>query len=91
MIRLDVGNELPDEVGDAYARYRGQLIGLATLLSGSQAIAEEVVQDVFTAAIPKWNTIQTADYYLKRARSRCRPRLRSPPPRETLRSASFCW
>ena len=67
MIRLDVGNELPDEVGDIYARYRGQLIGLATLLSGSRATAEEVVQDVFTAAIPKWNTIQNADYYLRRS------------------------
>ncbi len=67
MIRLDVGDELPDEVSDIYAQHRGQLIGLATLLTGSRATAEEVVQDVFAAAIPRWGTIDNAEHYLKRS------------------------
>ncbi len=50
-----------------YHRYRNQLLGLATLLSGSRAVAEEVVQDVFAAAIPRWDLIDNHEWYLKRA------------------------
>lgn len=50
-----------------YHQYRNRLLGLATLLSGSRAVAEEVVQDVFAAAIPRWDLIDNHDWYLKRA------------------------
>lgn len=50
-----------------YHRYRNQLLGLATLLSGSRAVAEEVVQDVFAAAIPRWDLIDNHEWYLRRA------------------------
>ena len=50
-----------------YHQYRNQLLGLATLLSGSRAVAEEVVQDVFAAAIPRWNSIENPEWYLKRS------------------------
>ena len=50
-----------------YQQYRHQLLGLATLLSGSRAVAEEVVQDVFAAAIPRWDMIDNHEWYLKRS------------------------
>ena len=50
-----------------YHQYRNRLLGLATLLSGSRAVAEEVVQDVFAAAIPRWGLIDNHEWYLKRA------------------------
>ncbi len=50
-----------------YHQYRSQLLGLATLLSGSRAVAEEVVQDVFAAAIPRWELIDNHEWYLKRS------------------------
>lgn len=50
-----------------YHQYRNQLLGLATLLSGSRAIAEEVVQDVFATAIPRWDSIDNHEWYLKRS------------------------
>lgn len=92
MIPLDVHDEQPDEVSDAYVQHRVQLIGLATLLTGSRAVAEEVVQDVFAAAIPRWGTIENAEYYLKRSvvnrvRSLGRRETRTralPRPRETV-------
>ncbi len=64
---MDVDEQPPDDVGGAYAQHRRQLIGLATLLTGSRAVAEEVVHDVFAAAIPKWHTIDNPEYYLKRS------------------------
>lgn len=60
-------SECSDSVDETYVRQRHQLIGLATLLTGSRTVAEEVVQDVFAAAIPRWDTIQNPEHYLKRA------------------------
>jgi RNA polymerase sigma factor (sigma-70 family) len=62
-----VGEEQPDAIGAMYHQYRNQLLGLATLLSGSRAVAEEVVQDVFAAAIPRWAVIDNHEWYLKRS------------------------
>lgn len=67
MIRFGVGEEQPDAIGAMYHQYRNQLLGLATLLSGSRAVAEEVVQDVFAAAIPRWELIDNHEWYLKRS------------------------
>jgi RNA polymerase sigma factor (sigma-70 family) len=54
-------------IGAMYHQYRNQLLGLATLLSGSRAVAEDVVQDVFAAAIPRWDLIDNHEWYLKRS------------------------
>lgn len=62
-----MGEEQPDAIGAMYHQYRSQLLGLATLLSGSRAVAEEVVQDVFAAAIPRWDVIDNHEWYLKRS------------------------
>ncbi len=67
MIRFGVDDEQPDAIGAMYHQYRNQLLGLATLLSGSRAVAEEVVQDVFAAAIPRWDLIDNHEWYLKRS------------------------
>lgn len=67
MIRFGVDDEQPDGVDVMYRQYRNQLLGLATLLSGSRAVAEEVVQDVFAAAIPRWDLIDNHEWYLKRS------------------------
>jgi len=67
VIRLDVDDEQPDAIGAIYHQHRRQLLGLATLLTGSRAAAEEIVQDVFAAAIPRWDTIDNHEYYLKRS------------------------
>jgi RNA polymerase sigma factor (sigma-70 family) len=55
------------EVGEAYLAHANELVALATLLTGSRALAEEVVQDVFAAAIPRWATIENPAHYLKRS------------------------
>lgn len=66
---------------DVFDRLRRELLGLATLLSGSRSVAEEVVQDVFEAAIPRWDTIEQPEHYLKRSVVN---RVRTLGRRETL-------
>ncbi|MEN9506135.1 MAG: hypothetical protein RI958_2061 [Actinomycetota bacterium] len=61
------GDEANREVEDAFDRHRSALVGLATLLSGSRSLGEEIVQDVFAAAIPRWGTIEHPEHYLKRS------------------------
>jgi len=67
VIRFGVDEEQPDAIGAIYHQYRNQLLGLATLLSGSRSVAEEVVQDVFATAIPRWDLIDNHEWYLKRS------------------------
>jgi len=62
-----VDDEQPDAIGAMYQQFKNQLLGLATLLSGPRAIAEEVVQDVFATAIPRWESIDNHELYLKRS------------------------
>jgi DNA-directed RNA polymerase specialized sigma24 family protein len=42
-----------ETVDDVYRRLGDDLIALATLLAGTRAVAEEIVHDVFAAAIPR--------------------------------------
>ena len=44
------------EIAEVFDRHRSSLLGLAILLTGSRAVAEEVVQDAFANAIPRWET-----------------------------------
>jgi len=39
VIRFGVDEEQPDAIGAIYHQYRNQLLGLATLLSGSRSVA----------------------------------------------------
>jgi RNA polymerase sigma factor (sigma-70 family) len=71
MSELPVDDEpvtLADEsVEAAYRRLGHELVGLATLLTGSRQAGEELVHDVFAAAIPRWDSIDRPEHYLRRA------------------------
>jgi RNA polymerase sigma factor (sigma-70 family) len=56
-----------EPVEAAYRRLGRELLGLATLLTGSRQAAEELVHDVFLAAIPRWTSIDQPEHYLRRA------------------------
>lgn len=49
-----------------YRRERGGLVRLAFLLTGSQAAAEDLVQDVFLRARPRLDTVDEPAAYLRR-------------------------
>ncbi len=66
VIRIDPDAE-PSDADAAYAELYGPLVGLATLLTGSRATAEEVVQDAFTAALARWASIRDPERYLKQS------------------------
>lgn len=55
------------EIAEVFDRHRSSLLGLAILLTGSRAVAEEVVQDAFANAIPRWENIEDPEHYLRRA------------------------
>ena len=48
-----------------FAAKRVQMVRLATLLVGSPAIAEEVVQDAFTSVNERWETVERPGAYLR--------------------------
>ena len=48
-----------------FAAKRLPMVRLATLLVGSPAIAEEVVQDAFAAVSGRWDTVDKPDAYLR--------------------------
>jgi RNA polymerase sigma factor (sigma-70 family) len=52
---------------EAYREHRLALLRLAYLVGGSRELAEDVVQGVFTAAHPRWDQVEDALPYLKRA------------------------
>lgn len=54
-------------VDEAFAEHWVELLRLATLLVGSEAQAEDIVQTVFAAAHDRWDTIDQPRAYLKRA------------------------
>ena len=46
---------------DFYRRERRQVLGLAYVLTGDQAAAEDVAQDAFTAAFRSWPQVRACD------------------------------
>jgi RNA polymerase sigma-70 factor (ECF subfamily) len=46
---------------DLYAASYGQLVQVLTLVAGSRAEAEDVVQEAFVRLIPRWSKISTYD------------------------------
>ena len=61
----------PDSVDDAmvalFHAERDGLVRMATLMVGSAAIAEEVVQDAFAGVAPRWESIDQPGAYLRRS------------------------
>ena len=46
---------------DFYRKEHRQVLGLAFVLTGTLAVAEDVAQDAFTAAFRQWHTVATCD------------------------------
>ena len=55
----------PGDFDRLFAARRVPMVRLATLLVGSAAIAEEVVQDAFVAVSERWDTVDRPDAYLR--------------------------
>ena len=60
-----VGHDVQFE--QLFAAKRLPMVRLATLLVGSPAIAEEVVQDAFTSVSQRWDSVERPVAYLKRS------------------------
>jgi RNA polymerase sigma factor (sigma-70 family) len=66
----DTGLGSPDVVAQLASLFRAEyasLVRLAHLLTGSNAIAEEVVQDAFEQLQTRWGTIANPEAYVRRA------------------------
>lgn len=55
----------PADLVEAYEEHWLALARLAYLMTGSQSVAEELVQEVFLAARPRWNGITNPAGYLR--------------------------
>lgn len=71
---MEATNHLPlalDSVDDAmvalFHAERDGLVRMATLMVGSAAIAEEVVQGAFAGVAPRWESIDQPGAYLRRS------------------------
>jgi RNA polymerase sigma-70 factor (sigma-E family) len=56
-----------DSFDDVFAQQSVSLVRLATLLTGSFAIAEEVVQEAFVGLLRRWDTVDAPTMYLRTA------------------------
>jgi RNA polymerase sigma-70 factor (sigma-E family) len=64
----DAGLALPEpSFIELYYECFGSMVELAFALTGSRALAEDLVQDVFARVHPKWSRVQKPRAYLKRA------------------------
>lgn len=77
------------EFDDVFNRERTPMVRLAFLMLGSEALAEEVVQDGFVSLLERWDSISNPGAYLRRCvvngcigQSR-RARRWTPPPVDT--------
>jgi RNA polymerase sigma-70 factor (sigma-E family) len=57
----------PGTFDDVFAQESVALVRLATLLTGSFAVAEEVVQEAFVGLLRKWETVDTPTVYMRTA------------------------
>jgi RNA polymerase sigma-70 factor (ECF subfamily) len=53
--------EVPSDPRDLYAACYGRLVQVLTLVAGSRAEAEDVVQEAFVRLVPRWSEISTYD------------------------------
>ena len=76
----------PESLVGAHERLCRDLERVATLVLGSRAEAEDVVQDVFVSASTRWSEVEHPDAYLRAAVvNRCRSVLRRRATAERLR------
>ena len=55
-----------DDFDDLFTRERTPMVRLAFLMLGSEALAEEVVQDSFIAVLERWDELDNPGAYLRR-------------------------
>jgi RNA polymerase sigma-70 factor (sigma-E family) len=69
MAAADDGSWVVEDVSfeDLFARHYGPMVRLAHLLVGSNAVAEELVQDAFAKVHGRWATVTNPAAYLRRA------------------------
>lgn len=56
-----VAVDVPADPRDLYAACYGRLVQVLTLVAGSRAEAEDVVQEAFVRLVPRWSKISTYD------------------------------
>jgi RNA polymerase sigma factor (sigma-70 family) len=61
------GNASVQSLEEAYREHRVALLRLAYLVGASRELAEDVVQAAFASAQPRWDEVDDAFAYLKRA------------------------
>ncbi|MFT4164657.1 MAG: sigma-70 family RNA polymerase sigma factor [Microlunatus sp.] len=59
--RLAEASDEPLSFDDFYRQEHRQVLGLAFVLTGSLAVAEDVAQDAFTAALRHWHVVADCD------------------------------
>ena len=67
MSELELSDSEAAVLEETYRELRLPLLRLAFLLTGSRETAEDVVQSAFTAAQPRWRTIDDPRAYLRRS------------------------
>jgi RNA polymerase sigma factor (sigma-70 family) len=61
------GAAAPMTFDDVFAQESRRLVQLATMLTGSFAVGEEVVQEAFVGLLRKWDTVDAPVVYLRTA------------------------
>lgn len=66
---VDTSSDGPgrESLAEVYGRVRPAMVRLAHLLTGSVAMAEDVVHDAFVSCSPHWSRLDIPDAYVRRA------------------------
>jgi RNA polymerase sigma factor (sigma-70 family) len=56
----------PDSFEEVFLREYRSLVRLAAMISGVSALAEEIVQDSFVAALPRWSELRSPGAFMQR-------------------------
>jgi DNA-directed RNA polymerase specialized sigma24 family protein len=70
MLLVDEGNKavvVADDFDAVFLRERTPMVRLAYLMVGSEAVAEEVVQDAFVQLLERWHRVLEPGAYLRRS------------------------
>lgn len=98
----DISDGQPASLGGLYRERYGDMVRLALLLTGSNAVAEELVQDAFVRLHHRWATLDEPRAYLRTAvvngcrshhRRRFLERSRgpAPPPASVTAEVDELW
>jgi RNA polymerase sigma-70 factor (sigma-E family) len=61
-----VGGTAAGDFDEVFTRERVPMVRLAYLMVGSQALAEEIVQDAFVSVLERWHRLDAPGAYLRR-------------------------